>query len=461
MAKGVFTGKVFSKLRVTTACIHVAVIITCLFLSVMGKADSMVHGCAYYGIDVEVSSVSYEISVKLVIGFDIDTLDHIAVFLLTDGAEIGSLLLVKSGVSDPIVWKRSGADTLRVDLSELAGLKRAYLQFKYRLPPDTLDNGDIMLRREERWYPILSAVPARYRISFKAPGRYHVFSSGQKVFTELEHGRAKGVWIKDRPTYTMPIYFMDTSRVRVFSREASGVTVAYHARLADDSTAEAILDQCLQSLNHYNAILGPYPYSELSLVDVPGFRAVQSLATLMLIGQMFVQYYWHEGWGNWPAHEVAHQWIGHIVLTNKLGARPGRLFVEESLAEYLRIDFIRSVFGEDSAKAVLQQYQTKVDEIADDAVDLSLYNLSLQGRIKGIMINKQGPLVWHRLRTELGESHWNELLHQISEQYYFKYFDYDALRLTLLQVSNDSSVVALFDSLVGCELSLQTTESDR
>lgn len=372
--------------------------------------------------------------------------------LLSHRAEIDSISRVAGTSNQRIEWQRNAGDTLVLRPLEpspdASGSAEITLIFAYRFPCDTAATGDILLRREDRWYPVLPDEPFQFQITSAAPGRFRSVSCGEFTAGVRDRGLNTGTWRMERPTYTMPIAFVDTTDISLVSTVDSGLQVDFYAHEAPDSTARAILRQCVMALRYYSHLLGPYPLSHLTLIEVPDFQAVQSLPGLMIVGGWAPKYFWHPGFGDWPAHEVAHQWVGNILLTNTLSVPPGRLFVEESLSEFLRVEFIRSEYGADSAGLVLAAYLKELNDNVPDASSRSLYNLKLETQADFKMAFRQGPLVWQRIKDQLGPDAWVKFLARIAHENWYRPLGYDGLRQTMTDVAPTGVATALMDSLV-------------
>ena len=377
------------------------------------------------------------------------------VVLMSPGAEIDSISRLDGTTRHPIEWRAGGGDSLvlvsleRVPMSETSDA--ITLEFAYRLICDTMATGDIMLRREDRWYPVLPNVAFQFQIGVFAPERYRSFSCGRFQPADREMGLDYETWNMEQLTYVMPLLFIDTSDVATHSSDDAGFQVDFYVHEAPDSTASAIVDQCVMALRYYSQVFGPYPFGDFVLIEVPEFQAVQSLPGLMIVGGWAPKYFWHSGFGDWPAHEVAHQWVGNVLLTNTLSVPPGRLFIEESLAECVRVEFIRSEFGEDSANAVLESYQQELNEKVPDVSDRSLYHLEFGTQADFKMAYRHGPLMWQRIRDDLGRDQWANLLKRIAVENWNQPFSYQDLREALSGVRPDGSATTLMDSLVGYE----------
>lgn len=404
----------------------------------------------FYDIDVKLSESCETIEVDLSICYEGSPGNRSTSYLLSNLAKIESIHLIDKSGERLLHWTQSSADTLFIDFPDSnLPAKNVCIRFKYTLPGSEQPSSDIILRRENRWYPILPTSPFRYRLEYESPGSYTVLSSGHKGHEDLVGNTIRGVWLQMYPTFTLPLLFLNESLVSTHEIESrNGITIRYYGHTEIDSTVISILNTCAKSLDFLEEkTLCPYPYRILHVVEIADFPAVQSLPGMLLVGEMLIEYYWYEGLHDWPSHEVAHQWIGNIVLTNSLPVQPGYLFVEESIAEYLRVSFIRYSLGENAADSVFEAYRQSIRSLAGVYSGPSLYELSsIASRDEGKVVYMYGPLVIRELEEHIGNDKLQVLLNTIIDRYRFKPFSYRNLKQTIISVTQDSTAAALIDS---------------
>jgi hypothetical protein len=186
---------------------------------------------------------------------------------------------------------------------------------------ERVDGGTWVLLDPTRWYPHAGTVDlATYDLLFRWPHKLALLGSGVRTESGREGNRR---WERRRLAIPTGAVSFEVGRFRETHTRAGHVRV----RLAVDSFSYPILrqnrDQLLatvaDSLAFYEELFGPYPLDTLEVATVPrsysqamlGFVTLSSLMvgdgdpTFVLLGL--------EDPRTVIAHEVAHQWWGHLV----------------------------------------------------------------------------------------------------------------------------------------------------
>ena len=203
------------------------------------------------------------------------------------------------------------------------------------------------------------------------------------------------------------------------SEKAAGATVTAYYMAGHEAAARSVLAHAAASLRVYGDTFGPYPYTELDVVEAPLNVRGMEYSGLVLIGE---DYYGDRRGLAAPAtspeaaghvflvaHEVAHQW-----WYGQVGSNPYRHpWLDEGLTEYSAFDYYRGVFGQAAAERLLTNRWSipfdaaaagNVDGVVDrpaDAFDPSGYELLVYGK---------AALFFNALRQELGEEIYLQVL---------------------------------------------------
>lgn len=370
-------------------------------------------------------------------------------FILTSKAIIDNITSSNTGAENTLKWNRGTGDTCYVYLNSKSNSKgKNSFSIHYSLPVDTLAGGDVMLRNEERWFPRFVKIPFRFHAVVSVPKQYGVIMACDSINGSLQGNIAKSTWRSSRLVVAMPVYLVNKAGTRNYSDNSGVCPIEFTVRSCDDSTVNAIMNRCRNALGYYDKYLGILPINKLRIIEVPGFQAVQSLPGLMLMGDLFGKYFWSKGFNDWPAHETAHQWVGGCIFTQFADIDSGRIFVEESLAEYMKLLYIQGSFGADSMKAVCRGFQKQVDSLSVTYSLVPLYKIRINHRASGIQAYEQGPLVWFHVAQMVGQDKWQEFLRGLFKKYRFQPLQYSQLRNELLAKSTAATVDTL-DSLIG------------
>jgi len=235
---------------------------------------------------------------------------------------------------------------------------RIYVSFVAQLPAMAMRTGYIHdFHCVTQWYPKLAQLQndgrwatfpyhgrgeffsdfADYRVTIHTPATYSVVASGQPSATPLPTAQT---YVANR---VHDFAWITSSRVQYKDENYKGIAL----RVAFAPGFEYVVSRHLATLkagfDHFQQLLVPYPYPNLSLVIPP--RGAEGCAgmeypNLIVSG------------GSWlplpaaplfsaaehvTAHELAHQWFYGIIASNEV-VTP---FLDEALSEWLTLDLMR------------------------------------------------------------------------------------------------------------------------
>ncbi len=194
------------------------------------------------------------------------------------------------------------------------------------------------------------------------------------------------------------------------SDQWQGVPIEVYSDPKHGYNVQRMISASKSSLAYFNAAFGPYPYPQLRIVEFPrtvGFFA-EAFAGL-------VPYAEHLGFiadqrdedrfdmvTYVTAHEVAHQWWGHQVVSANV---QGATMVAESLAQYSALMVMQNLYGRPKMRQFLRR---ELDNYLrgrgrDVLAEQPLYRVQDQTHIH---YNK-GALAFYRLSEEMGEAQLN------------------------------------------------------
>ncbi len=323
------------------------------------------------------------------------------------------------------------------------------------------------------WYPILAAYDdrgwdldrnggvgdvsyfdvANYRVTVTAPASVRVASTGVELASRVEGER--------RTTE------LGAAGVREFTVEASehfqtaesvvnGVTVRSWFLEGDSEAGRRVLDYATAAMAVFERRFGPYPYTELDVVEAPlvGGAGGVEFPGLVTIGRMFYSPD-HPGEGTVAeglaksqylrdtlefvvAHEVAHEWWNATVGSDS----KRHPFVDEALANHSAILYFEEQHGK--AKAAEQvgmqlklPYQlARMTGANDRPVDLPTADFGGMMEYAAIVYGK-GALFFEAARQQMGDEAYFAFLKNHYAQHGFKVATADDLIGGLVRASPD------------------------
>ena len=183
----------------------------------------------------------------------------------------------------------------------------------------------------------------------------------------------------------------------LYERDVDGVLLRGWVLPQHTADAERLLQAAADQLRLLGARVGPYPYTELDLVDAPhafggieypGLVFIGTLGTPNLIDPV--------------VHEVAHQWFYGLIGSDQL-EHP---WMDEAAASYAEVLYYEAVEGPAVARSVLEDFARIVEQHARDPH-------SPIGRPVGDYVSEQeyavivylkGALFFAALREAMGEA---------------------------------------------------------
>jgi hypothetical protein len=199
---------------------------------------------------------------------------------------------------------------------------------------------------------------------------------------------------------------------QALSESAAGASVTSYYLPGDQTAATEVLAHAAAALRLYSDIYGPYPYTELDLVQAPLKARGMEYAGLVLLGKDL-----YRRQAGVPrseltflaAHEVAHQWWYNVVGNNPY-QHP---WLDEGLSEYSAFEYYRSVFGPGEAERLLTSRWLIPFEVAsgggiDGRVDR--HASSFDPATYELLVYTKAALFFNALRQELGETTYRRVL---------------------------------------------------
>ncbi len=165
-----------------------------------------------------------------------------------------------------------------------------------------------------------------------------------------------------------------------------------------ENNARAALNVAIDSLQAFNAAFGPYPFAELDVVETPTAAGGIEYPGLVVIAESL----WRPSNAYFDiviSHEVAHQWWYSLVGNDQMG----HPWLDESLAQYAVVVYLRAVDGERAAQARLDWYRDRADPYRGTADDRPIgLPTSAYGAAYFDLVYAKGPLFFQALADIAG-----------------------------------------------------------
>jgi hypothetical protein len=246
-----------------------------------------------------------------------------------------------------------------------------------------------------------------------------------------------------------------SGRYRVVDTHVDGIAIQILYHPSHAANIDRMRESVEDSLRCFSNAFGPYQFRQLRIVELPAYYDfVQSNAGIIAYspgygfittparaGEVDVPYYV-------TAHEVAHQWWGHQIVTNN---SQGDLLLSETLAQYSALLVMEKKYGRDLVrqflKAELDLYLR--GRGSDERGELPLIRVEDQSHV----YYRKGAVVMYALRDYLGEQVVNSALRRLIDSYAYSTNPYPTSR-NLIEILKaeagpryDALIVDLFEQI--------------
>jgi ABC-type transport system involved in multi-copper enzyme maturation permease subunit len=201
---------------------------------------------------------------------------------------------------------------------------------------------------------------------------------------------------------------------RASGNDAVALRIFHHP--AHSSNLDRTMLSMKSSLAYYTEQFGPYPYGELSIVEIPRYGGFgRALAHTITFTEDYFLSRVKEDQLDQPfygtAHEVAHQWWGGQA---RGAAVRGHGFLSESLANYSAMMVVEKTYGVEAARRV---YGFQMDRYLRGRASFSREVPLLDVEDQPYIAYRKGAIAMYTLRLALGEERVNLALRRYLEKY--------------------------------------------
>ncbi len=235
------------------------------------------------------------------------------------------------------------------------------------------------------------------RIEVRAPREYTVNSVGKQMSEETTGNFTTVVWESETPVASLNLI-----AGRWNSRSRDGSAVFYHS--THDSNVDVMLDAMTAARERYSSWFGAYPWTDLRLSEFPDLETnATAFPTNISMS---------EGIGflsrgesqealafSVVAHEVAHQWWGHLITA---GSKPGDGLMVEGMANYATLLLHESARGTDSRAAYSRQLEASYLSARRASTERGLLLTTERDAGGEAVLSQRGAFVLWMLRDAIG-----------------------------------------------------------
>lgn len=254
--------------------------------------------------------------------------------------------------------------------------------------------------------------------------------SGQRVRLRFDSGPARDFFLAASPNFSY------------VTREVEGTLV--HAYYLPDyaGAAGVAIAATTESLRVFNQKFGPYPYTELDVVQAPMRNALGvEFPGIFLIASDLYDTPQDPSFITTVAHETAHQWWYNVV-GNDVFEEP---WLDEALATYFSSLYWEFRVGGGPPGPLFDYWQGRYEQLVKDGGDqpvaenLAFFENLDDPRIYGGVVYVKGALFLKALRQEIGDEAFFAAL-----QSYYQAYQY--------QIGSTEALLGAFEQAAGRQL---------
>lgn len=186
------------------------------------------------------------------------------------------------------------------------------------------------------------------------------------------------------------------------SREVDGTAVSVYVIADHAEDLPLVLDSASAQLRLLNERIGPYPYNELDLIDLPGaFGGIEypGLVTVGTLGSTNVV--------DPTVHEVAHQWFYGLIGNDQINEP----WLDEAIATFSQILYYEIHGPPTRASGMLSNFRSILSEHPEPGkpIGMEVRAYGSAGEYS-LFVYLKGALFIERLRARLGEDQFYDFL---------------------------------------------------
>lgn len=264
----------------------------------------------------------------------------------------------------------------------------------------------------EPWFPQPDLNGQFYTIhsTVKVKKPFIAFAPGETI-RRFEEGELNGV----ENRIDKPVQFAVVLAGKYFFEEevSDGVTIRIASyAMKNPAAMKKLSNLAAKMIKFYEPFLGPFPFKEFNIIEINEYGYGQAPpATMFITQEAFsplmgdMNQIFSQGINHRFAHEIAHQYWGHVVKMGSLEEQ----WLTESFAEYSSSLVIKRLKGNDAYQAMMSRWKAN----AKDSAQVS--SIALANRIRNPgdpfdaflnrthLIYDKGAWLLSRLHKEIGD----------------------------------------------------------
>lgn len=273
------------------------------------------------------------------------------------------------------------------------------------------------------WYPRGTEKMLTFTASIQVPRDWNVVCQGQEIKNEIIGDQRLVIW---QCQQQMEEIYLVAGPWHSYRRQYPSGLAVVHLRQPDPALAQQYLTATDQYLRLYRDLIGPYPYSQFTLVE-NFWETGYGMPSFTLLGSKVIRFPFILQ-SSYP-HEILHNWWGNGVLVQY---DKGNWC--EGLTAYLADHLIKEIQGQGAEyrRSTLQKYRDFVQHQND--FPLRQFQSRHSPATEAIGYGKS-LMLFHELRQRIGDAAFTQGLQQGYRQYFNQYASFEDWQAIFSKVS--------------------------
>ncbi len=274
---------------------------------------------------------------------------------------------------------------------------------------------------------------AHYDIELTAPDKLILASTGIQIDSKEISGSLVVYNLTSRASRDFVLVLGQD--FQVVSKSVQGTIINTYYLPDHKEAASDTLETAVNALKIFNEKFGPYPYTELDIIDAPmnGYIAVE-FPGIVLIGSRLY------GDTMFTVHEIAHQWWYNVV-GNDVVDDP---WLDEALTTYSSVIFFEFIESKNDSQQIIGYFEIEhkenVDSGGEDIITEGLDHFEGLGPDHySLAVYVKGALFFHSLRNTIG----NKAFFTALQEYY---------QLKKYRIASPDDLLGQFEKASGIKL---------
>jgi hypothetical protein len=283
----------------------------------------------------------------------------------------------------------------------------------------------VFLGGDAGWYPRPETTPRWRTIRIDAPAGMEGVTAGERLSRETVGGRSRSLWREEPAVGDLAL---SAGPYVITERRQGGILLSTYLYPENAHLASSYLDASATYLRLFAELFGPYPFTKFAVVE-NFFPTGYGFPSFTLLGSTVIRLPFITTTS--LPHEIAHSWWGNGVLVGPTGGNWCEGLVTY-LADHLLEERKGGNAGRDYRLRMLSDFSLLVPPGGD--FPLTRFASRVDPASRAIGYGK-GAMVWHMLRTRVGDAPFFAALGEVYRSRRFRTATWDDFARALADAS--------------------------